>query len=68
MLRKLADKGLVNYVKYKGVSLTDEGQRAALRTLRKHRFGKPFWLKSWALVGMKCMKLQNNSNTFNRQS
>jgi DtxR family Mn-dependent transcriptional regulator len=42
MLRKLAEKGLVNYVKYKGVSLTDEGQRAALRTIRKHRLWETF--------------------------
>jgi DtxR family Mn-dependent transcriptional regulator len=42
MLRKLADKGLVNYVKYKGVSLTEQGTQAALRTLRKHRLWETF--------------------------
>ncbi len=42
MMRKLAEKNLVNYVKYKGVSLTDEGKRAALRILRKHRLWEVF--------------------------
>jgi DtxR family Mn-dependent transcriptional regulator len=42
MLRKLADKGLVNYIKYKGVSLTEQGTQAALRTLRKHRLWETF--------------------------
>jgi DtxR family Mn-dependent transcriptional regulator len=42
MLRRLSDKKLVNYVKYKGVSLTEEGQRAALKTLRKHRLWEVF--------------------------
>ena len=30
MLRRLADKGLLNYEKYRGVQLTAEGQRLAL--------------------------------------
>ncbi len=46
MLRKLADKGLVNYVKYKGVSLTEDGNRAALRTIRKHRLWETFLVET----------------------
>ena len=30
MVKKLADKGLVNYVKYKGTTLTEKGRKAAL--------------------------------------
>ena len=37
MVRRLADQGLVAYEKYRGVTLTDSGRRAALRTLRRHR-------------------------------
>lgn len=42
MLRRLSDKKLVNYVKYKGVSLTGDGKRAALKTVRKHRLWEVF--------------------------
>ncbi|OYX26321.1 MAG: iron-dependent repressor, partial [Flavobacteriales bacterium 32-35-8] len=37
MIKKLADKNLVNYVKYQGVSLTKEGRLAAASVVRKHR-------------------------------
>jgi DtxR family Mn-dependent transcriptional regulator len=37
MVRRLADQGLVAYERYKGVTLTESGRRAALRTLRRHR-------------------------------
>ena len=42
MLRRLADKGLLNYEKYRGVQLTAEGQRLALLTIRKHRLWEVF--------------------------
>lgn len=37
MIKKLADKNLVNYIKYQGVSLTKEGRLAAASVVRKHR-------------------------------
>lgn len=37
MLRRLAEQGLIAHERYKGVRLTDEGRRAALRTIRRHR-------------------------------
>jgi DtxR family transcriptional regulator, Mn-dependent transcriptional regulator len=37
MMRRLSDSGLVEYEPYHGARLTDEGQRVALRTLRRHR-------------------------------
>ena len=37
MVRRLADQGLIEHERYKGVRLTDAGRRAALRTLRRHR-------------------------------
>jgi len=45
MLRKLSDKKLVNYVKYKGASLTDKGIKAALGIVRKHRIWEVFLLE-----------------------
>ncbi len=37
MVRRLADQGLLEHERYRGVRLTDEGRRVALRTLRRHR-------------------------------
>lgn len=42
MLKKLAEKGLVNYVKYQGVSLTDKGKLSAKMIVRKHRLWEVF--------------------------
>ena len=42
MLKKLADKDLVNYKKYQGVSLTDKGNLAAKMIVRKHRLWEVF--------------------------
>ena len=42
MLRRLADKGLLAYEKYRGVQLTPEGRRLALLTIRKHRLWEVF--------------------------
>ncbi|MEO5567504.1 MAG: metal-dependent transcriptional regulator [Gemmatimonadaceae bacterium] len=37
MIRRLSSQGLVTHELYKGVQLTREGRRAALRTIRRHR-------------------------------
>ncbi|WP_162053002.1 metal-dependent transcriptional regulator [Pontibacter pamirensis] len=42
MLRKLSTKNLVHYIKYRGVSLTKEGERVALQVIRKHRLWEVF--------------------------
>ncbi|KRD11460.1 iron-dependent repressor [Flavobacterium sp. Root901] len=42
MLKKLADKDLVNYKKYQGVSLTENGKLAAKMIVRKHRLWEVF--------------------------
>ncbi|UQD55660.1 metal-dependent transcriptional regulator [Flavobacterium sp. K5-23] len=42
MLKKLAEKDLVNYKKYQGVSLTDKGGLAAKMIVRKHRLWEVF--------------------------
>ena len=42
MVRKLSDKGLINYKKYKGVSLTQAGTKTALNLVRKHRLWEVF--------------------------
>lgn len=37
MIRRLSGQGLVTHEPYRGVQLTREGRRAALRTIRRHR-------------------------------
>ncbi|MEK6152634.1 metal-dependent transcriptional regulator [Flavobacteriaceae bacterium 3-367] len=45
MVKKLSDKGLVNYKKYQGVSLTPVGTKTALSIIRKHRLWEVFLVK-----------------------
>jgi DtxR family Mn-dependent transcriptional regulator len=42
MLKKLADKELINYEKYQGVTLTAAGEKIALHIIRKHRLWEYF--------------------------
>jgi DtxR family Mn-dependent transcriptional regulator len=42
MMKKLGEKGLVNYKKYQGVSLTDKGRLSAKMIVRKHRLWEVF--------------------------
>lgn len=42
MLRRLAADGVVRYTPYKGVELTKEGKRHALRIIRRHRLWELF--------------------------
>lgn len=45
MAKKLAEKGLVDYIKYQGVSLSHEGIKTALNIIRKHRLWEVFLVK-----------------------
>ena len=42
MIKKLADKKLINYKKYHGSSLTKKGEELALKIIRKHRLWEVF--------------------------
>ncbi|MCB9426607.1 MAG: metal-dependent transcriptional regulator [Flavobacteriales bacterium] len=42
MVKKLAEKKLVDYVKYQGVFLTETGKQLALSLVRKHRLWETF--------------------------
>lgn len=54
MLKRLKEKKLVNYQPYKGVLLTAEGEKIALKIIRKHRLWEVFLVKtldfSWDAV------------------
>ncbi len=45
MLKRLAEKKLINYQKYKGVFLTPRGEKLALNIVRKHRLWEVFLLE-----------------------
>ena len=76
MLKKLSDKELVNYKKYQGVSLTDNGKLAAKMIVRKHRLWEVFLVEkldfSWdevhdvaeQLEHIKSLKLVNELDAF----
>ncbi|MEP2348492.1 MAG: metal-dependent transcriptional regulator, partial [Algoriphagus sp.] len=42
MLRKLGDKEVIEYRKYYGVNITEDGKKRALQTIRKHRLWEVF--------------------------
>ena len=42
MIQRLSDKSLVDYEKYRGVSLTDSGRQLAIHLLRRHRLWEVF--------------------------
>lgn len=48
MLKKLAEKDLIVYIKYQGVSLTDKGMHAAKMIVRKHRLWEVFLVEKLA--------------------
>lgn len=46
MIRKLSEKKLVHYKKYKGVTLTKSGEKLALEIIRRHRLWEVFLLET----------------------
>lgn len=42
MLKKLSERGYINYEKSRGVTLTEEGRKISLRVVRKHRLWEVF--------------------------
>ncbi|MEW6553506.1 MAG: metal-dependent transcriptional regulator [Actinomycetota bacterium] len=42
MLKRLSRQGLINYVPYHGITLTPEGEKQAVRAIRRHRIVERF--------------------------
>lgn len=67
MLKKLADKKLINYTKYQGVTLTEEGERIAINIIRKHRLWEYFLVEKldfkWDEVHEMAEELEHISST-----
>lgn len=63
MVRRLADQGLLEHERYRGVRLTEEGRRVALRTLRRHRIIEAYLTRAlgypWDLVHDEAERLEH---------
>lgn len=49
MMKKLSEKGLVYFERYKPIKLTNEGRKAAAAVLRKHRLTETFLFEKMGL-------------------
>lgn len=63
MIKRLAEAGLLEHLPYKGVTLTGDGRRAALRMLRRHRLIEAYLVKhlgySWDTVHDEAERLEH---------
>jgi DtxR family Mn-dependent transcriptional regulator len=63
MVRRLADQGLLEHERYRGVRLTDAGRRVALRTIRRHRVIESYLTHAlgypWDLVHEEAERLEH---------
>lgn len=67
MLKKLADKTLINYTRYQGVSLTPAGEKIAINIIRKHRLWEYFLVEKlnfkWDEVHEMAEEMEHISST-----
>jgi DtxR family Mn-dependent transcriptional regulator len=63
MVKRLSEQGLLEHVPYKGVQLTSEGRRAALRMVRRHRLIEAYLVAflgySWDTVHDEAERLEH---------
>ena len=63
MIKKLSEKGFMNYQKYQGVTLTKEGKMTAKMVIRKHRLWEVFLVEkldfSWDEVHIVAEELEH---------
>jgi DtxR family transcriptional regulator, Mn-dependent transcriptional regulator len=63
MVKRLSEQGLLEHVPYRGVQLTDEGRRAALRMVRRHRLIEAYLVEflgySWDTVHAEAERLEH---------
>lgn len=67
MLRKLAEKLLINYTRYQGVSLTQSGEKVAINIIRRHRLWEYFLVEKlhfkWDEVHEMAEEMEHISST-----
>jgi DtxR family Mn-dependent transcriptional regulator len=63
MVKRLSEHGLLEHIPYRGVQLTGEGRRAALRMIRRHRLIEAYLVEflgySWDLVHEEAERLEH---------
>jgi DtxR family transcriptional regulator, Mn-dependent transcriptional regulator len=63
MVKRLSEHGLLEHVPYRGVQLTQEGRRAALRMVRRHRLIEAYLVEflgySWDTVHEEAERLEH---------
>lgn len=68
MAKKLSNEGYVEYTKYKGLDLTNEGEKIALEVIRRHRLWELFLIRvlnlSWSEVHEEAEHLEHNTTDF----
>lgn len=68
MAKKLGEQGLIVYEKYKGVDLTNDGQKIALGIVRRHRLWELFLIQtlglSWGEVHDEAERLEHHTSDF----
>lgn len=68
MAKTLSDQGLLDYQKHKGVRLTGEGEKFALKVIRRHRLWELFLINilglSWAEVHDEAERLEHSTSEF----
>jgi DtxR family Mn-dependent transcriptional regulator len=67
MLKKLAEKQLINYARYQGVNLTAAGEKIAIHIIRKHRLWEYFLVEKlhfkWDEVHEMAEEMEHISST-----
>jgi DtxR family Mn-dependent transcriptional regulator len=63
MLKRLGEEGLLDYEPYRGVTLTERGEKTALRVIRRHRITEQFLLQvlglTWDQVHQEAERLEH---------
>jgi DtxR family transcriptional regulator, Mn-dependent transcriptional regulator len=63
MIKRLSEAGLLDYVPYRGVQLTQDGRRAALQMLRRHRILELYLIErlgyDWDTVHQEAERLEH---------
>ena len=63
MVKRLSEHGLLEHIPYRGVQLTEEGRRAALRMVRRHRLIEAYLVEflgySWDAVHAEAERLEH---------
>jgi DtxR family Mn-dependent transcriptional regulator len=63
MVKRLSENGLLEHIPYRGVQLTEEGKRAALRMVRRHRLIEAYLVEflgySWDTVHAEAERLEH---------